>query len=150
MAVPSEAVNEDGGINWDCPCLDSMRETPCFDALRASLTCVHEYELAHPEDASLRRGGSGDDDDDDEDDEGARQAQIEADMRKYNACADAMDEFQACMAQNWEYYAAAWTDDDDDNDDDDVIDDEGMTEDVIEDEKKDKDQEDGVEHASKA
>ncbi|KNC45898.1 uncharacterized protein AMSG_00012 [Thecamonas trahens ATCC 50062] len=100
MAVPSEAVNEDGGINWDCPCLDSMRETPCFDALRASLTCVHEYELAHPEDA---------------------------------------------MAQNWEYYAAAWTDDDDDNDDDDVIDDdddnddddviddEGMTEDVIED-----------------
>jgi hypothetical protein len=40
--TPKETVAppEKIAIDWDCPCLDSIRQSPCFPAFRATIECM--------------------------------------------------------------------------------------------------------------
>ena len=40
--TPEETVAplEKKAIDWDCPCLDKIRESPCFPAFRAAMECI--------------------------------------------------------------------------------------------------------------
>ncbi|XP_072014564.1 mitochondrial intermembrane space import and assembly protein 40-B-like isoform X2 [Amphiura filiformis] len=40
-------INEDGSINWDCPCLGGMASGPCGVEFRESFTCFH-YSIEEP------------------------------------------------------------------------------------------------------
>ncbi len=66
--VPTQALQPDGGIDWDCPCLKGMASGPCGDAFKSAFSCfvfskadprgsdcaenfmkMQECLLAHPE-----------------------------------------------------------------------------------------------------
>ena len=48
VILPSPGlINEDGTINWDCPCLGGMASGPCGVEFRESFTCFH-YSKEEP------------------------------------------------------------------------------------------------------
>ena len=122
MSLPDEAYGEDG-INWDCPCLDSMRDTPCWEPLKVSLTCVHEFKQARKANAVASGESGSETDEEDAEDDGSESSgndEREEDeestaerMAMFVACEDEIAAFQTCMSQNWQAYV-------DDLDDDDI------------------------------
>jgi len=44
---PQSVINEDGSINWNCPCLGGMAMGPCGVEFREAFSCFH-YSEAEP------------------------------------------------------------------------------------------------------
>lgn len=45
--VPAQALQPDGGIDWDCPCIKGMADGPCGDAFKSAFSCF-VYSKAEP------------------------------------------------------------------------------------------------------
>ena len=43
-------INEDGSINWNCPCLGGMASGPCGPEFREAFSCFH-YSIEEPKGA---------------------------------------------------------------------------------------------------